>query len=104
MATQAGHPPAITTSRLGIRATQEAVTPKKVPGVKICALFGFALLAFQSDVLIKWVTGPNFHRVPSGPNQPSDAIKIAASIVTYAGFPAMLWCVYNWVVKPWRRE
>lgn len=82
----------------------QAVEQKKVPGVKLWALFGFALLAFQTYVLVKWVTGPNFESVPAGPNDPSTAVKVAGSVVTYAGFPAMLWCIYNWVVKPWRRS
>ena len=79
MATQADQPPVITTPPSFRNMSVEKATPKYVPGVKIWALFGFALLAFQTYVLVKWVTGPNYERVPSGPNEPSDAIKTYAT-------------------------
>lgn len=81
----------------------EAVKPKEVAGVKIWAFFGFLVLAFEAYVLIKWVSGPNFKRVDAGPSPVSEPIKIAATTITALGFPAMLWCIWSWVVKPWRR-
>jgi len=81
----------------------EAVQPKVVPGIKIWAFLGAVFALFEAYVLIKWVTGPNFESVPAGPTPVPDAIKIAGSVVTYAGFPAMFYCLYRWAWKPWRR-
>jgi hypothetical protein len=104
MATQAGQPPVITTPPSFRNLSAEKASPKYVPGVKIWALFGLMVLALETYVLVKWVTGPNFENVPSGPNEPSSAVKLAAGVITFAGFPAALWCFYNWVIKPWRRS
>jgi hypothetical protein len=81
-----------------------AVEPKTVPGVKLWGFFGALILAFEAFVLIKWVTGPNFKRVPGGPTPVPDAIKIATTTVTVLGFPATIAVLWHWVVRPWRRE
>jgi hypothetical protein len=78
--------------------------PRQVATVKLWALFGVVVIAFETYVLIKWVSGPNFEHVAPGPTPVPEFIKIAASVVTYGGIPAALWCIYNWVVKPWRRS
>lgn len=80
----------------------EAVEIKKVPGIKLWAIPGTIVLLFEAFVLIKWVTGPNFHRVSPGVTPVPDAIKIAGSVVTYAGIPAAIFCLYKWAYKPWR--
>ena len=38
--------------------------------VKIWAVAGGALLALQLYVWIRWITGPYFERVPTGPSDP----------------------------------
>src|SRR5437773_727227 len=73
----------------------EAIQPKVVPSVKIWALVGAVIALFEAYVLLKWVTGPNFTNVPAGPTPVPDAIKIAGSVVTYAGFPAMFYLLYR---------
>lgn len=82
----------------------EAVQPKDVPGVKVWAFFGALIALFEAYVLIRWVTGPNFKSVPAGSTPVPDAIKIAGSVVTFAGFPAAGFCLYRWVWKPWQRS
>lgn len=86
------------------RESAEAPQPKSAATVKIWAAFGMLIIAFEAFVLIKWVTGPNFRPVPGGPNEPSTWQKVASTTVTVAGFPAMFWCFWNWVVKPWRQS
>jgi hypothetical protein len=78
--------------------------PNKAATVKIWALFGVLAIAFETYVLLKWVTGPNFEHVPAGPTPVPTGIKVAATTVTVLGFPAMLWFFWNWVGKPWRRS
>ena len=44
--------------------------PAKVKPVRIWATLGGAILAFQLYVWIRWITGPNFERVPAGASDP----------------------------------
>jgi hypothetical protein len=81
-----------------------AVEQKKVPGVKLWAFWGALLIAFESFVLIKWVTGPNFKRVPAGPTPVPEAIKIAATAMTALGVPLTIFVLWRWLIRPWRRE
>jgi hypothetical protein len=50
-------------------------------------------------VLIKWVTGPYFHRVDPGPTSLPSAMKIA--IVTYL---ALQWIAFLWLALPLDRQ
>src|SRR5437764_27310 len=82
----------------------EAARPKVVAGVKLWALVGAVVFVFEAYVLLRWVTGPNFTAVPPGPTPVPDGIKIAGSVITFAGFPAMFYLLYRFVWKPWRTE
>lgn len=81
-----------------------AVEPKVVPAVKVWAFFGAIVVLFTSYVLINWVTGPNFEAVPAGPTPVPDAIKLAGSVITFAGFPVMFYLIYRFVWKVWRQS
>lgn len=94
----AGAPPILTSSR----PRQEAVEMKKVPAIKLWAIPGAIIVLFEAYVLLRWVTGANFKSVAPGVTPIPDAIKIAGSIVTYAGIPAAIFCLYKWAWKPWR--
>ena len=66
--------------------------------------FGGVLLLLQLYVWIRWVTGPYFERVPSGPSEPPLYMKIplmANAIVLWVGLPFALWFFF---IRPWRRE
>jgi len=80
------------------------VQPKVIPGVKIWAFFGALIALFETYVLIKWVTGPNFEAVPPGVTPVPDGVKIAGSVITYGGFVAMFYLIYRFVWKPWRQS
>jgi hypothetical protein len=91
--------------RLGISAqTPEAVEPKRIPAIKLWAYAGVLILAFQAYVIINWVTGPYFKRVPQGPSQPPDWMK--AELIAWQVFsiPVALGLIYWFFVRPWRRE
>jgi hypothetical protein len=84
------------------RPRSEAVEMKKVPAIRLWAIPGLIIVLFEAYVLLRWVTGPNFKSVSPGVTPVPDAIKIAGSIVTYAGIPAAIFCFYKWAWKPWR--
>ncbi|HBZ70340.1 MAG TPA: DUF5135 domain-containing protein [Deltaproteobacteria bacterium] len=68
------------------------------------ALLGGAILAVQLYVWAKWVTGPYFVRVPSGPSDPPTFMKIALltwTTVVVIGLPVS---IYFFIIGPWRRE
>ncbi|MCX4092753.1 spirocyclase AveC family protein [Nocardia sp. alder85J] len=95
--------PAVTESlsaatSLGVPA-RSGVTP-----VRLWAALGGLILAFQLYVWIRWITGPNFVRVPKGPSDPPTlmkAILLTWTIVILVGLPVGL---YWFIVRPWRRE
>jgi hypothetical protein len=76
----------------------------KVKPVQIWAVIGGALLALQVYVWIRWITGPYFQQVPSGPSEPPLYMKvplIANAVVLWVGLPFAVWWFF---IRPWRRE
>jgi hypothetical protein len=72
--------------------------------VKVWATLGAAILAFQIYIWAKWITGPNFKRVPTGPTQPPEAMKLAIWSFLSFGFLAAAYAIWRFVLRPWRRE
>lgn len=68
------------------------------------ALFGGALFALQIFVWTRWITGPYFERVPTGPSDPPTWMKITLTTWTILGIPVVLVVIYRVVIRPWRRE
>ena len=64
------------TEPLGGAAALGAQVQPKVKPVQIWAFVGGAILAFQLYVWIRWITGPNFERVPAGPSDPPTLMKV----------------------------
>jgi hypothetical protein len=72
--------------------------------VQLWALLGAVIVAFELYVWIRWLTGPYFKAVPSGPSSPPAAMKVILSVwtgVICAGFPVS---IYFFLIRPWRRE
>jgi Spirocyclase AveC-like len=72
--------------------------------VRAWAVAGGAILAFQLYVWIRWMTGPNFKRVPAGPSDPPTLMKVVLltwTAVIVIGLPVG---IYYFIVRPWRRE
>ena len=72
--------------------------------VRIWAIAGGVILAFQLFVWLSWIAGPNFERVPAGPSDPPTfmkAILVTWTAVIMVGYPAAIW---HFLVRPWRRE
>jgi hypothetical protein len=92
------------TEPLGGAASLGAQVQPKFRPVVLWASLGGAILAFQLYVWIRWVTGPNFERVPAGPTDPPTymkAILVTWTAVIIVGFPVSIW---YFIVRPWRRE
>ncbi|GAB2659457.1 spirocyclase AveC family protein [Nocardia goodfellowii] len=92
------------TEPLGDTVALGAQTPAKSKPVLIWAVIGGIILAFQLYVWIRWITGPNFERVPTGPSDPPTLMKtilVVWTVVILAGLPVG---IYYFIVRPWRRE
>ncbi|MDT5218927.1 MAG: hypothetical protein QOF15_1032, partial [Mycobacterium sp.] len=98
-------PTPVAESLAGVAALgADAGTHAKVKPVTIWAVVGGALLVLELYVWTRWITGPYFERVPSGPSDPPMYMKVplmANAIVLWVGLPFALWW---FIVKPWRRE
>jgi len=81
-------------------ASQERTTT----AVTAWAAFGAVALAFIAFVVIKWVTGPYFKAVPSGPSEPPTWMDVALTTWQIVGVVVALSCLYWFVIRPWRRD
>lgn len=76
----------------------------KVKPVTVWATIGGALLVLQLYVWIRWITGPYFTRVPSGPTDPPmymKALLTTNAVVMCVGLPFVIWW---FIIRPWVRE
>lgn len=80
------------------------VMPRQTPAVTIWAVAGALILAFIIFVLVRWVTGPLFERVPSGPSEPPAWMKVNLIFWQVVSIPIALGVFYRFVIRPWRRE
>jgi hypothetical protein len=72
--------------------------------VRWWAGLGAAVLVVQAAILVRWITGPFFHHVESGPTPLPDWMKVAMVAIQVILPVAGLAVVYAFVVRPWRRE
>lgn len=78
--------------------------PPKTKPVVILATLGTLLLAFEAFVVIRWITGPYFMRVEPGPSQPPTWMKVELILWQTLSIPAGLALIYQFIIRPWRRE
>lgn len=79
------------------------VEPRKAVPVKWWATLGALILVFMIVILVRWVSGPLFERVPTGPDDPPMYMKITMIGFQALSIPAALGCLYWFAVRPWRR-
>lgn len=72
--------------------------------VTLWAGIGTVILVFEIWVLAKWVTGPNFVPVPSGPSTPPGWMKLTLIVLQALSIPVLLGFVYRFLIRPWRRD
>ena len=68
------------------------------------AYIGAAFVIFWAYVLIRWVTGPYFHHVASGPDSPPLYMKIAMDSWQIASVPIVGFLLWRLLIRPWRRD
>ncbi len=85
------------------RLSPEEPGRTKAP-VRVWAVCGVLIAAFEIYVLAKWVTGPYFKSVPAGPTPVPEAMKVGITAITIFGFVVAPVLIYRYVVAPWRRE
>lgn len=89
---------------VGRAAERSGQAESAVKPVKVWAAIGGALLALQLYVWIRWITGPYFERVASGPDDPPMYMKVplvANAVFAWIGLPFAVWW---FIIRPWRRE
>jgi len=68
------------------------------------ALAGAAFVSFWVYVLIRWVTGPYFKTVPSGPSDPPVYMKVALISWQVLSVPLVVYWLWRFLIKPWRGQ
>jgi Spirocyclase AveC-like len=86
------------------RPTDTPVSDTNTPAVKWWATLGVVVVAFAAYVLIKWVTGPYFKHVAPGPTHVPTWMHIELTAWQIVSWPAALFLLFWFVVRPWVRE
>jgi len=85
-------------------AATHAVVEKETVPVKVWATLGAVILAFEAYVIVKWLTGPYFEPVDKGPTPVPDWMQLALRAMEVGFVALFLWCVWHYVIKPYRKE
>jgi Spirocyclase AveC-like len=97
------HPAAV--DELGSAPARQAdvAVPRTLP-IKIWASLGALCLAFAAYVMIRWVTGPDFKQVHTGPTPVPQWMKTEIDIYIPLGLAACVFSIYWFLVRPWLRN
>lgn len=87
------------TARPACEATSRRVSP-----VHVWAAIGAVLVTLELIVLAKWVTGPNFQRVPVGADQPPQWMRFTLTTMQVAGGAAAVAVIWFLLLRPLLRE
>jgi hypothetical protein len=85
-------------------ASLAPIEPRRTAPVKLWATVGALLLALEVYLLGKWMLGPGFERVPSGPSDPPLWMKAVLNGVQGLGLVVMVALFWFLIVRPWRRD
>jgi hypothetical protein len=86
------------------RPRSEPAAPPKIVPVKWWAFAGGVIVAFMAYVLLRWVTGPYFQQVKTGPTPLPGWMKVSL-IGWQVVMPAIwLYMLFRFVIQPWRSE
>src|SRR6266571_4158077 len=83
---------------------EESLTPARTLPVNVWAGVGALALVFIAFVLVRWVTGPFFKPVPSGPSDPPTLMKVNMIFWEVISIPCALALIYRLAIMPWIRE
>jgi len=85
-------------------AAGHAVAHRQTPPIKWFAAAGAVGLAFEIYVLVRWVAGPFFKHVPTGPTPEPGWMRVVQEVWQPAGILLALGFLYWFLVRPWRRQ
>lgn len=85
-------------------AIQARSQVRRVTPLKAAAALGILLACIQAYFLVKWVAGPNFVEVTSGPTVPPTWMKVAILTAQVLSTAMVAVLVYRFVVQLFRRE
>jgi hypothetical protein len=86
------------------RRAEAEDTTRTTPLVSPLAWAGAGIVILFAYIILKWVTGPYFEKVPQGPSDPPTWMQIELLGWQIFSIPAALFCIYRFVVRPWMRE
>jgi hypothetical protein len=86
-----------------VAADDAAHATRRAPVVWWAAL-GVIVLAFQLYLMAKWVTGPYFKPVPSGPSVPPTWMRVALVTGEVVSPLIALLVIYRTLVRPWMKK
>jgi hypothetical protein len=86
------------------RAVPVVKEERRTVPVKAWAGLGALILAFEAFVIVKWVTGPYFTTVHVGPSDVPTWMEIALRSMEIGFFVLWFWCLWRFVITPYRRD
>jgi hypothetical protein len=87
-----------------IPRAQAVQAERRTLPVRVWAAVGGMILALEVYVLTRWITGPYFTHVHSGPSVPPTWMRVALIGVQATLIPATVALFYWFVIRPWRRD
>jgi len=85
-------------------ATPPASTRRHGAAIRWWAALGAVILGFEAVVLVRWATGPYATPVHPGPTKPPGWMRPVMDTWQVAGVLGAGFCLYWFLVRPWRRE
>ncbi|MHB8694449.1 MAG: spirocyclase AveC family protein [Solirubrobacteraceae bacterium] len=93
-----------TLDRSPLTSADDAVHASRRAPVVWWAAVGVIALAFQAYLMVKWVTGPYFKNVPSGPSVPPTWMRVTLVTGEVISPLIALVVIYRTLVRPWMRD
>lgn len=81
-----------------------AVERRPFKPVTLLAVIGLAATLLETYIFIKWMTGPYFKPTPVGPSEVPTYMKVGLTSLTAIGGVLWVFCIWKFLVAPWRRE
>lgn len=89
---------------LGAVPERSLGSSERVAPVTVWAAIGALFMALNVYVLVKWITGPNFVEVGTGPDRPPAWMRTVLDVSQVVLPVAAVFTIYWLLVRPWRRR